>query len=193
MERIAARALDHWMACDERQPLVIRGARQVGKTWLVRDLAARHGLDLVECNFERDPLLRACFRESAPRAILSELAIALNRRIDPDRTLLFLDEIQAASEAFARLRWFAEELPRLPVVAAGSLLELSLGQAAFSVPVGRVTYLYLEPLSFPEFLLAHGQEALAERLGEWRPAEPLSGVAQSSARKWFSRYAMVGE
>ena len=103
--------------------MVIRGARQVGKTWLVRDLTSRHGLDLVECNFERSPRLEDAFRSNDPRRMLGELGLALERSIDPSRALLFLDEVQAAVSVLPALRWFAEEMPDLPVIAAGSLLE----------------------------------------------------------------------
>ena len=101
----------------ERLPLVLRGARQVGKTWLVRDLAARSGRDLVELNFERDPQHRRFFQENDPRKILGELSLFLNREIEPGKSLLFLDEIQAAGELLAKLRWFHEEMPELPVAA----------------------------------------------------------------------------
>ncbi len=192
MDRDLALHLDQWLTRPERRPLVVRGARQVGKTWLVRDLAARHGLQLLECNFERDPSLARCFRDASPVRVLDELSLTFERRVDPARTLLFLDEIQAAGEVLGKLRWFAEEMPALPVVAAGSLIEFTLADHAFSMPVGRITYLHVEPLSFPEFLRAHGQEVLEERLRQWRPGGDLGETAFERARTWFGRYVMVG-
>ena len=192
MFRSAMQDLDGWLARRERQPLIVRGARQVGKTWLVRNLASRHGLDLVECNFERSPGLARCFESRDPRTVLGELSLALGRRVERAGTLLFLDEIQAAGDVLAGLRWFAEEMPDLPVVAAGSLLEFTLGDHRFSMPVGRVSYLHLEPLTFSEFLLAHGQESLHEVLLAWSPGTPVGDVAHDMAGRWFARYAMVG-
>jgi predicted AAA+ superfamily ATPase len=171
---------------------VIRGARQVGKTWLVRDLALRHDLELVECNFERDPALARCFESNDPRRILMELGIALGREIRTEGTLLFLDEIQAAGEVIARLRWFAEELPELPLVAAGSLLEFTLARHEFSMPVGRITFLHLEPMAFDEYLSAHGESPLLDALTKWKPGEELSPTAFERARDWFGRYVAVG-
>ncbi len=175
-----------------RRPVVLRGARQVGKTWLVRDLAERSGRDLIELNFERDPRQKRWFAGNDPREILGELSLALNREIIVGQSLLFLDEIQAAGELLAKLRWFYEELPELPVVAAGSLLEFTLEDHAFSMPVGRITYRHIEPLSFPEFLDAHGQARLVAALAAWRAEDDLSPAAHHAATDWFDRYSMIG-
>ncbi|MDZ7667013.1 MAG: AAA family ATPase [Desulfotignum sp.] len=125
MKRSASQHLDNWLAENNRKPLVIRGARQVGKTWLVRDLAARHNLTLIELNFERNPSLAALFNTNDPGETLLNLESEFNTPIDPKTTLLFLDEIQAAPEVFAKLRWFKEDIKDLALVAAGSLLEFS--------------------------------------------------------------------
>src|SRR3954463_15482719 len=105
MERTTSLHLDSWLKGPQRKPLVLRGARQVGKTWLVRDLAARANRELVEGNFERDPRLPQAFSATDPAEVLGDLALALGRDITPQRSLLFLDEIQAAGEVLARLRW----------------------------------------------------------------------------------------
>lgn len=173
-------------------PLVLRGARQVGKTWLVRELARERGLDLVELNFERETGLARHFKSNDPRAVLAELSLALGRDLRPEGALLFLDEIQAAPEIFAKLRWFAEELPDLPVIAAGSLLDLSLGDRRHGVPVGRVSYLHVEPMGFAEFLRAHGRTPLLETLSRWTPARRLPAAAHEQGSAWFHRYSMVG-
>jgi hypothetical protein len=171
---------------------VLRGARQVGKTWLVRDFAQRQGRKLIEINFERDPQARACFDSNDPQKVMDEISLALNHPVSPENTVLFLDEIQAYGEVLAKLRWFAEEMPRLPVVAAGSLLEFTLADHTFSMPVGRISFLHLEPMGFSEYLDAHGQTVLSERLAQWRPGEELSTVLHQQASEWFQRYAMVG-
>ncbi len=192
MKRNASAWLDRWLDDTERRPLVLRGARQVGKTWLVRDLAARRGRELVELNFERDPRDADPFVSNDPRQILGELSLMLGRRIDPTRTLLFLDELQAAAPVLPKLRWFYEELPELPVIAAGSLLEFTLADHDMSMPVGRVSFLHLEPMGFDEYLRARGEDLLLDALASWRPGEALSAAAHERATVWFARYAMVG-
>ncbi len=107
-------------------------------------------------------------------------------------TLLFIDEIQAAPEVLAKLRWFAEEMPELAVIAAGSLLEFALADVAHSMPVGRVAYAFVEPMNFAEFLEAHGQESLLEHLRDWMPTRELSLAVHEKSLEWFDRYQMVG-
>jgi predicted AAA+ superfamily ATPase len=163
--RARNQALEAWASGSARKPLVVRGARQVGKSWLIRDFGTRRFGGLAEVNLERRPELRACFEDNDPRATLRQLEVLLRRAIPADGTCaLFLDEIQAAPEVLSKLRWFAEELPALPVIAAGSLLDFALAAPEVSVPVGRITFLHLEPLGFEEFCLAVGEGPLLEWL-----------------------------
>lgn len=192
MNRTVSVRLNAWLADPKRRPLILRGARQVGKTWLVRDLAARSGRDLIELNLEKDPGLAKHFASNDPKRILGELSLALNRDITPERSLLLLDEIQAAGRLLASLRWFYEGMPNLPVIAAGSLLEFALAEHDFSMPVGRVAFQHVEPFSFREFALAHGQDRLIEVLAEWRPGHELSPAAHEQASRWLQRAMMVG-
>jgi uncharacterized protein len=192
MEREISGILEGWLSSPLHKPLILRGARQVGKTWLVRDLAARAGKKLAELNLERDPDLARCFVASDPKLVLGELSLSLDTDITETGSLLFLDEIQAAPQVLARLRWFAEELSALPVVAAGSLVDFVFGDPSFSVPVGRVQYVYVEPMSFREYLRAHGQQRLLDALNAWRPGTACSPTAHDRALQWFDRYAMVG-
>ena len=192
MKRLIFPKLLAWLEGERRKPLILRGARQVGKTWLVRALARERGLALLEVNFERDPTMADAFRAADPMRIFNDLALLRDHRAAPGDSLLFLDEIQSAPEALARLRWFAEELPELPVVAAGSLLEFALADFAHSMPVGRIGYAYVEPLGFPEYLEAHGQQPLLERLGAWRPGEELSAAVHEKTTEWFDRYMITG-
>ena len=145
MWRRQARLLDRWLAATTHKPLILRGARQVGKTWLVRDLAKRSGRRLLEINFERDPRRESLFEPNDPDAVVANLELFTNRSISDEGWILFLDEIQAAPRLISKLRWFAEERPKLPVVAAGSLLEFALGDRSFSVPAYRL-------LSLPHYL-----------------------------------------
>ena len=192
MKRDIEARLDAWLASPDRRPLILRGTRQVGKTWLVRELAARAGRQLVEVNFERYPERKKIFSAKDPRKILGELSLALSVEISPERSLLFLDEIQAAGEAIAGLRWFFEELPQLPVAAAGSLLDFALADHAFSMPVGRISFQNIEPMGLPEYLSAHGQQRLLDAIRAWRPGRELSSTAHEQATLWFDRFAMVG-
>ncbi|MFC1708335.1 ATP-binding protein, partial [Planctomycetota bacterium] len=192
MERTATVHLSSWLDSPGRKPIVLRGARQVGKTWLVRDLARRSGRKLVELNFEADSSWRQCFSDNDPTAILTRIGVKFGRRVEPADSLLFLDEIQAYGEALAKLRWFAEEMPTLPVVAAGSLLEFSLGDHAYSMPVGRIAFYNLDPLGFDEYLRAHDQQQLLEALSAWRPGRPLDAVVHEQAGRRLERFAMTG-
>jgi hypothetical protein len=192
MIRDMGASFDEWLGDRGRKPLVLRGARQVGKTWLVRDLCARSGRALVEINFERDPGMRRHFASNDPRKVLAELSLTLGSDVAPARSLLFLDEIQAVPEMLAKLRWFSEELPELPVVAAGSLMDLMLTQSTFHAPVGRIRCLHVEPMGFSEYLRAHGQDRLWKALDGWRPGGKLSPAAHEQATAWFHRYGMVG-
>jgi hypothetical protein len=192
VNRLVLAELAAWLDAEGRRPLVLRGARQVGKTWLVRGLAEKAGLRLIELNFEREPRQARLFASNDPRQVLGEISLHLQAPIEVDRSLLFLDEVQAAPEVLAKLRWFAEELPALPVVAAGSLLEQALSEHAFSMPVGRIGFRHVEPMSFPEFLEAHDQTVLLRALRAWRPGAELSPEAHAQASRCFHEYAMVG-
>lgn len=192
MNRLLITDLAAWANRSDRQPLVLRGARQVGKTWLVRECARQANRDLVEVNFERDPALTSAFDTSNPHEVIGRLSMALDRALDVSSSLLFLDEIQAAPAALRGLRWFSEEMPELPVVAAGSLLELTLAELEISMPVGRVTYRHLEPMSFLEFLRAHEQETLLENLMSWHPGVQIDNAVHEAGKRWYQRFAMVG-
>lgn len=154
MKRKHYKFLKDWLISSNRKPLVIRGARQVGKTWLVRQLAKDEDFYLLELNLEKNPQLAVYFTSNEPETILVKLSDHFNITIDKNKTILFIDEIQAAPELLAKLRWFAEDMPELAVIAAGSLLEFVLRKHSFSMPVGRIGYMHLEPLSFEEFLVA---------------------------------------
>lgn len=152
MERDALQQLQSWYSSKRRKPIVLRGARQVGKSTLVRLFVQDRGLDLFEINLERHIYLQEIFLEGKMPKVLAELEGIVGRIGNRKKSLLFLDEIQAVPSALAFLRYFYEELPDLAVVAAGSLLEFSLAEHAYSMPVGRIVYLHLGPMSFSEFL-----------------------------------------
>ena len=164
--------LEQWLEAPRRKPLVIRGARQVGKSTLARLFCEAAGRPLVAVDLERQPELAAAFgRVKEPRGLLNLIEAAANATVAPG-TVLFLDEIQAAPEALATLRYFFEDMPEQPILAAGSLMEFTLAEKAFPMPVGRVSYLHMGPMTFTEFLRGCGQEGLARQLDafEWPPA-----------------------
>jgi len=160
MRRLAEETVSLWKESVRRKPLIIRGARQVGKTWLVENALAKQFEHFVKIDFEKRRDLHVHFEgDLDPNKILALLELEAGR-ILPGKTLLFLDEVQACPRAIMALRYFYEQKPELHVVAAGSLLEFAFGD--MSVPVGRVQYLHLYPMTFCEYLLATGKDVMAE-------------------------------
>jgi predicted AAA+ superfamily ATPase len=192
MQRTRLSELNQWLKDEHRKPLVLRGARQVGKTWLARVLAKTNGLNLIELNFEKHPKHADLFASNKPETILLNLNTEFGLSINPSKSLLLLDEIQGAPELLAKLRWFAEDMPNLPVIATGSLLEFVLEEHDFSMPVGRINYMHLEPMSFEEFLMAQDKESLLTFLNgyQWGSDIPISIHEQFSAL--FKEYVVVG-
>ncbi|MBT3387013.1 MAG: ATP-binding protein [Desulfobacula sp.] len=160
MQRLIEKQIAGWKDSQRRKPLIIRGARQVGKTWLVENVMAKPFDSFVKIDLEKRRDLHTHFSGTLePRLLLNHLELTTGRII-PGQTLLFFDEIQACPRAIMALRYFYEEMPDLHVVAAGSLLEFAFGE--ISIPVGRIHYLYMHPLTFYEYLLAMGKEQMAE-------------------------------
>lgn len=160
--RLIFRQLEEWKNNKERKPLIIRGARQVGKTTLVEDFAKTYPYSIL-LNLEKHAN-KAFFEELNDAKSIAE-ALLLNNNISSTnigKTLLFLDEIQESPKAIQLLRYFYEEIPELHVIGAGSLLEFAMKEVK-SFPVGRVQFLYLHPMNFPEYLEAIGQSAALEQ------------------------------
>ena len=160
MERSAEIQLENWKNSSRRKPLIIRGARQVGKTWLVDHFAEQQFESYVKIDLEKRHDMHIYFGENLePQNILKHLELEMGRII-PGRTLLFFDEIQACPRAIMALRYFYEQMPELHVIGAGSLLEFAFGD--ISIPVGRIQYLHLHPMTFYEYLVAIGKETMAD-------------------------------
>lgn len=179
--------LQKWHQREARKPLIIRGARQVGKTTVVRQFAAEFEQSLY-LNLEL-PEDRKPFEEfSNFDTLLQSLFFLKNRSLAKRKeTLIFIDEIQEVPGALQQLRYFYEEAPDVPVIAAGSMLE-SLFNTEISFPVGRVEYLVIHPVSFPEFLGAIGETAALEQLKNI----PLAGFAQDKLMQFFRTYCVIG-
>lgn len=185
------KCLQEWQHAPNRKPLILRGARQVGKSSSVRQLGARFE-HFVEVNLEEQPNLKILFeRDLDPRRIIEELSIYLRQPIHPGRTLLFFDEIQACPPAVSSLRFFYEKLPELHVVAAGSLLEFAL-QALPSYGVGRVRSLFVYPFSFDEFLMALGEDRLLEAKKAAGFQQPLSPLLHEKLLGYLSKFLLIG-
>lgn len=192
MKRKISEFLKKWHSQSRRKPLIIRGARQVGKTWLVRNLAKELQLDLVEINAEKDRELIEIFQSTDVKACFRNLEIFLGKKADPSKTLLFFDEVQAAPFIIPNLRWFYEDFPELAVIATGSLLDFVLEDHDFSMPVGRVSYCHVEPMSFVEFLWANGNELLADEMARAFDTHELAPMLHSKLTTLFYEYMVVG-
>ncbi len=183
--------LSHWKVHSRRKPLILRGARQVGKTYTVLSFGRKEFAEVIVCDFERDPALRRAFEGSldAP-GLIRRLEVETGQRIHPGRTLLFLDEIQACERALVALRYLYEQVPELHVIAAGSLLELAVAPTSF--PVGRVEFAWLYPMSFREFLGALGQDILVEHLPNREARQPLAASIHEKFLEKLREYFLVG-
>lgn len=185
MKRSIAQDIMRWRHSKRRKPLIIRGARQVGKTWLVDNVLSKSFDHFVKIDLEKRRDLHIHFEESLePGAILNALELVAGRII-PGKTLLFLDEIQACPRAVMALRYFYEQVPDLHVVTAGSLLEFAFGQ--ISIPVGRVQYLNMGPMTFYEYLLALDRDPMAEAVlsDPAKSGKNVSDMILAELKKYF--------
>jgi len=185
------RALVAWKNSRRRKPLVVRGARQVGKTYLLKDFGASEFPNAHYVNFEEDDKLALLFgHDLRPRRILDELQFHVGKRIDAQADLVVFDEIQRCPRALTSLKYFCEEMPRLAVCAAGSLLGVCMGQEAF--PVGKVAFLDLWPMSFEEFIEGIGESQLAHLLASHDPRRPYPEAAHERLWILWKQYLVVG-
>ena len=154
MERHAMQTLMRWKDSDDRKPLVLKGARQVGKTWLMREFGRRAYAHTVYLNFDEEDALRSIFETNKdPQRIIELLSLIVGQKIQPRETLIIFDEVQECPQALNALKYFKEKAPDYHIIAAGSLLGTLLAQPK-SYPVGMVNLLELGPMTFAEFLAA---------------------------------------
>jgi uncharacterized protein len=192
IKRTITQNLLAWKNRPNRLPLILRGARQVGKTEAVRHLGGEHYPSFVEINLEGQSELHACFEQFNPNRIIDLISAATGQRIIPGETLLFIDEIQTLPRAIEALRYFKEKMPELDVIAAGSLLEFALHAEDFSMPVGRVEFSYMHPLSFREYLGATGNNALLEAINATSVSDPLPEVLHQKSLEHVKTYMALG-
>ena len=162
MERLLIHQLLKWKESTHRKPLVLEGARQVGKTWLLREFGKKYFKDVCYINFEQKDRLESIFAgDLSPQFIIEQLSIYHGKPIKPQTTLIVFDEVQEMPRALTSLKYFCEEAPEYAICCAGSLLGIALHEGT-SFPVGKTDFLHLYPLTFKEFLLANGEQMLVD-------------------------------
>lgn len=182
-----------WAKNPDKLPILIRGARQIGKSYTVRKFAEKNFSNLIEINFERQPEFKKFFEETLDPKILSQKIYSMTeRQIIPGKTLLFLDEIQQCPQAILALRYFYEEMPGLHVIGAGSLLDFVLQSGKISVPVGRVQYVYMKPVSFYEYLQAIGKKGLLDWIQSLSLNTKFDLTLDAEAKKELKNYFCLG-
>ncbi len=191
MKRTIESGLSEWCTQTHHKPLLIRGARQIGKTYTITQFGREKFSNVVAINLEVDTALSSAFSTLNPIDIINKIQILTGQSIVPGKTLLFIDEIQLCPQAIAALRYFHEEMPGLHVIGAGSLLELTLNAAGISMPVGRIQYLYMKPMSFEEFMLAMGQEASIDAFAT-DPALFSNPEIHQKMLGWVKQYLLIG-
>ena len=191
MERDISTRLIEWRQRPRRKPLILRGARQVGKTYSLLAFGQHHFPTFHYVNFERDERLAALFvADLNPMRILRELSFYFDRAITAETDLLIFDEIQQCPQALTSLKYFQEEIPQLAVCAAGSLLGVELGDGSF--PVGKVELLNMFPLSLPEFLLGVGEERSYKFLRDLAAGDTIPEIVHSRLWSLLKTYMAVG-
>ena len=195
MKRKITSSLIEWKQRKGRKPLLVNGARQIGKTYSINDFGRNEFSDVVYINLETNPLVKDIFEGNIePSALLPLLESHTGKRIIAGETLLFLDEIQASERALLSLKYFCELAPQYHVAAAGSLLGVAVNREKYSFPVGKVDELNMYPFDFEEFLWAFGKDKLAEEIRKSYAAglTPLSETLHLLALEMYNRYCIIG-
>lgn len=192
MKREIIQYLRDWKNRKDRNPLIVRGARQVGKTYVIEEFAKSEFKNYLKINLEEKPELKKLFFDNDVNRILTELSVLLNENVSYGDTLFFIDEIQTCPEAIQSLRYFKEKIPELHVICAGSLLDHTLNEMKLPMPVGRVEFLYMYPMSFKEFLMAINQEKLVSYIQEFDFKKPFSEVIHNKIAQHLRFYFFIG-
>ena len=180
-----------WQRSSSRKPLLIRGARQVGKSTAARNLSKQFDY-FIEINFDEQPEYQNLFANTSDIGdLIEQLAIITQTKIIEGRTLVFLDEIQASLPAISKLRYFYEKKPNLHVIAAGSLLEFALSELP-SFGVGRVRSLFMYPFSFIEFLGALNEKLLASMIQQSNSERPINPIFHEKLKSYFKKFLIIG-
>lgn len=191
MKRLLETTLNDWKNKKKRKPLLLRGARQVGKTYLVEKLGKKFE-NFISINFELESQYIPCFESLDPQAIIQAINIQGDLSITPGNTLLFLDEVQMCPRAIIALRYFYEKLPALHIIAAGSLLEFAIQRDNISMPVGRVEYLYLHPCTFEEYVDNATKNDILSVLASISLSTPPQDSIHQKLLNYVKNYMIIG-
>ena len=190
MERALIKALRQWQNSSRRKPLVLKGARQVGKTWLMKEFGRQCYVKTAYVNFDRNPRMKQVFDQDFDiERILMAINLETGVRVTPHDTLIIFDEVQEAPRAISALKYFCEDAPDYHIIAAGSQLGVAI-HARISFPVGKVNMMHLYPLSFYEFLHAMGEDGLARILDEKDTG--MMGLFCDKFVTWLKNYYFIG-
>ncbi len=181
-----------WKNRKHKKPLIVRGARQVGKTYTIEQFGRDNYAKLIKINFEETPELIQFFQTNDVEQILQNLEIYFGIKINKTITLLFLDEIQICPKAIVSLRYFYEKTPDLHIIAAGSLLDHTLNNLQYTMPVGRVEFAYMHPLNFYEFLLALDEKSLVDYLKLYKIEQQIPIPIHKKLLKLVRLYFFIG-
>lgn len=193
MERKIYKDLLAWKTSADRKPLILQGARQVGKTYLVNYFAGKEYNNSVYCNFEKEKGLHDFFKDLTPAAIIKKLSLYKRKEIFQENTLLIFDEIQACPAAITSLKYFNEEANHYHIIALGSLLGVSVNRGSSSFPVGKVQFMTLYPLDFEEYLMARGEQGLIDLIRAcYEKDAPLDSAFHERALDYYKEYLFVG-
>ena len=193
MERKIYNNLLDWKNSVNRKPLILQGARQVGKTYIVNYFAGCEYSNSVYCNFEKDLGLHEFFKELTPSVIINKLSLYKRKEIFEGETLIIFDEVQACPEAITSLKYFNEEANGYHIIALGSLLGVSVNRNNYSFPVGKVDFMTLYPLDFEEYLLAKNEQKLIDMIKDsYNSSKKLDTVFHERALNYYKEYLFVG-
>lgn len=191
MKRLITNKLTKWIDREDRKPLIVRGARQVGKTHSITELGNNHFKQYVKIDFEKQIQFKKIFDgDLTPQRLIDLIELKAKVNIIAGETLLFLDEIQLCPRALAALRYFYEEMPELHVIVAGSLLEFEMERISF--PVGRVEFMYMYPLTFEEFLINIGQDRLNDKRPLLFDSVPVDAFVHDMLLEKLREFFIVG-
>ena len=192
MKRLAYKELTDWKNSKQRKPLLVQGARQVGKTFLVQEFGKNEYEKLYYFNFEQDKTLRTLFDSTLdPEEIISNLSLYIGEKIESKHSLIFFDEIQIAPSVLTSLKYFQENAPEHHIIAAGSLLGVSLGKDS-SFPVGKVNFLTLYPMSFTEYLMAAGEALFIQKINSIKEIAPFPEAIHNKILDHLKLYLFLG-
>ncbi|MDO5846099.1 MAG: AAA family ATPase, partial [Methanocorpusculum sp.] len=193
MYRLIESRLQAWKNSTARKPLILRGVRQCGKTWILKEFGRENFADTVYFSFENNAPLAACFEQDMnPERIIKELGFLMGKTIVPGKTFVIFDEIQFCAKALTSLKYFAEEMPKLHIACAGSYLGIHLAKSSGSFPVGKVDFLTLHPMNFAEFVLAEGGEDIIAELKKISSEEKIPASLTFRLESFYRDYLITG-